>query len=61
MVLDFKIFDKYLEMFIKSIEDERPEPKKSWQAILMLKSIYDGLIVHSYMLKSQLPANVTTS
>ena len=30
MVLDFKIFDKYLDMFVKSIDDERPEPKKSW-------------------------------
>lgn len=29
MTLDLHKFDKYIPMFIKGIEDERPEPKKS--------------------------------
>lgn len=33
MVLDSAKFDLYLEMLMKSIDDERPEPKKSLQVI----------------------------
>ena len=29
MVLDAEKFDRYLEMLMKSIDDERPEPRKS--------------------------------
>lgn len=60
MVLDAACFDRYLEMLMKSIDEERPEPKKSAQVIQMLKAIFDGLIVHSYMLKSN-PINEKTS
>jgi hypothetical protein len=52
MILDYDVFDKYVEMFVKSIDEERPEQRKSPQVIKMLKTIYDGLIVHSYMLKA---------
>ena len=51
MVLDATSYDRYLDMLMKSIDEERPEPKKSVQVIHMLKAIFDGLIVHSYMLK----------
>lgn len=33
MVLDAACFDRYLEMLMKSIDEERPEPKKSAQVI----------------------------
>ena len=45
---------------MKSIDEERPEPKKSSQVILMLKAIFDGLIVHSYMLKTSPLGEKTT-
>ena len=51
MVLDRDIFDKYIEMLLKSIEEERPEARKSPQSIHMLKTIFDGLVVHQYMMK----------
>ena len=60
MVLDSAKFDLYLEMLMKSIDDERPEPKKSLQVIQMLKAIFDGLVVHSYMLKSNPVSEKTT-
>ena len=60
MVLDAAKFDRYLEMLMKSIDDERPEPKKSVQVIHALKAIFDGLIVHSYMLKTS-PVSPETS
>lgn len=60
MVLDAGRFDLYLEMLMKSIEEERPEPRKSQQVILMLKAIFDGLIVHSYMLKASPVSEQTT-
>ena len=59
MVLDASKFDLYLDMLMKSIEEERPEPRKSQQVIYMLKAIFDGLIVHSYMLKAT-PITPTT-
>lgn len=52
MVLDAAAFDRYLDTLLKSIEEERAEPRKSPQVTLMLKAVFDGLIVHSYMLKA---------
>lgn len=60
MVLDAEKFDRYLEVLMKSIDDERPEPRKSVQVIHALKAIFDGLIVHSYMLKAN-PISKETS
>lgn len=60
MVLDAAQFDRYLDMLMRSIDEERPEPKKSLQVICMLKAIFDGLIVHSYMLKSSPVSEQTT-
>ena len=61
LVLDAVIYDRYLDMLMKSIDDERPEPKKSQQVIQMLKAIFDGLIVHSYMLKTSCPVGSDVS
>ena len=52
MVLDACAYDRYLDSLLRSIDDERAEPRKSPQVTLMLKAVFDGLIVHSYMLKS---------
>lgn len=57
MVLDVAKFDKYVDMFVKAIDEERPEPRKSKQVSLMLRSLFDGLVVHSYLLKSTLTTN----
>ena len=61
LVLDAVIYDRYIDMLMKSIDDERPEPKKSQQVIQMLKAIFDGLIVHSYMLKTSCPVGSDVS
>lgn len=51
-MLDATKFDRYLDTLMKCIDDERPEPHKSVMVIHALKAIFDGLIVHSYMLKT---------
>lgn len=52
MVLDGCSYDRYLDTLLRSIDEERAEPRKSPQVTLMLKAVFDGLIVHSYMLKA---------
>ena len=52
MVLDASAYDRYLDTLLKAIDEERAEPRKSPQVTQMLKAVFDGLIVHSYMLKA---------
>jgi len=49
MMLDVSKFDKYIDVFIKAIENERAELHKSKSIGIMLEAIFDALRVHSYM------------
>lgn len=51
MVASQKVFQEYLDFFIKTIENERPEPKKSREVGFMLKTLFDCAIVHSLFVK----------
>jgi len=55
MILDVEKFDRYIDVFIKSIENERAEPHKSRSVGVMLKTIFDALRVNSYMKLERLP------
>ena len=51
MIVSPKAFVSYFDMFIKGIEQERPEPRKSQQVGLMLRGLFDSVIVHALFLK----------
>jgi hypothetical protein len=57
MVIDLTKFDTYIDVFIKAIDNERAELHKSKQVATMLKTIFDGLIVHSYIKLQKIPSN----
>lgn len=56
MVIDLIKFDTYIDVFIKAIDNERAELRKSKQVATMLKTIFDGLIVHSYIKLQKIPS-----
>jgi hypothetical protein len=58
MILDIGKFDRYIDIFIKAIDNERNDSHKSKSVGTMLKSIFDALRVHSYLKVQKLP-NVT--
>jgi len=51
MIVDLGKFNEYLETFMSGVEKERSEQRKSKVVAFMLKSLFDGLIVHSYFFK----------
>ena len=51
MVASHKVFQEYSDFFIKTIENERPEPKKSREVGFMIKTLFDCAIVHSLFVK----------
>lgn len=55
MILDIGHFDRYIDIFIKAIENERAELHKSKSVGIMLKAIFDALRVHCYLKMSRLP------
>jgi hypothetical protein len=55
MILDISKFDRYIEIFIKTIDNERSESHKSKSVGIILKTIFDALRVHSYMKLQRLP------
>lgn len=55
MMLDVAKFDKYIDIFIKAIDNERAELHKSKSLGIMLQAIFDALRVHSYMKLQRLP------
>lgn len=51
MVTQRKVLNDNLGWFLKQIENERPEPRKSHIVGQMLKTLFDSTIVHSLFLK----------
>jgi hypothetical protein len=41
----------HIDMFMKGVEEERPEPSKSERFGIMLRTLFDSVIVHSLFTK----------
>lgn len=51
MIACYEMFRNNLSMFMSQIEMERPEPKKSKAFGIMLKGLFDSVIVHSLFVR----------